>query len=136
MGKGDPEGGRPPFDLSTEDYQKIIAMIRIQCTQQEICGIYGVTDKTLNNALKRHSDLGFSELFKKHQDEGRASLRRSQWKAADAGNPTMLVWLGKQVLGQTDVMRTDHTSSDGSMSQKPTVIEIVGKSLPDGQGDD
>ena len=96
MGKGDPKGGRPPFELSAEDYQKIIAMIRIQCTQEEICGVYGVTDKTLNIALKAHGDLGFSELFKKHQDQGRASLRRSQWKAADAGNPTMLVWLGKQ----------------------------------------
>ena len=25
-----------------------------------------------------------------------------QWKAADKGNVTMLIWLGKQVLGQAE----------------------------------
>ena len=25
-----------------------------------------------------------------------------QWKAADKGNVAMLIWLGKQVLGQTE----------------------------------
>ncbi len=30
------------------------------------------------------------------------SLRRLQWKAAKENNVTMLIWLGKQYLGQTD----------------------------------
>lgn len=30
---------------------------------------------------------------------GRVSLRRAQLKRALAGNPTMLIWLGKQMLG-------------------------------------
>ncbi len=98
-------------------------MVRIQCTQEEICGIYGVTDKTLNEALKRRGEPGFSEFYKKHQDEGRASLRRAQWKAAQDGNPTMLVWLGKQMLGQRDKVDVDNTSSDGSMT--PQVVERV-----------
>ena len=25
-----------------------------------------------------------------------------QWKAADRGNVTMLIWLGKQILGQAE----------------------------------
>jgi hypothetical protein len=108
MGKGDPEGGRPPFELSDADFEKLINMIRIQCTQNEICGIFGVTDKTLNEALRRRDQPGFSELYKKHQDEGRASLRRAQWKAAQDGNPTMLVWLGKQMLGQRDKQEIEH----------------------------
>lgn len=102
MGKGDPEGGRPPFELSDQDFAQLVQMIRIQCTQEEICGILGVTDKTLNNALRRRDEPGFSELYKRYSDEGKASLRREQWKAAKNGNTTMLVWLGKQMLGQTD----------------------------------
>jgi hypothetical protein len=108
MGKGDPEGGRPAFELSDTDFDKLINMIRIQCTQEEICGIFGVTDKTLNVALNKRSEPGFSELYKKHQDEGKASLRRAQWKAAQDGNPTMLVWLGKQNLGQRDKQEIEH----------------------------
>ena len=38
-----------------------------------------------------------------------------------AGNPTMLIWLGKQMLGQTDKTATDHTSSDGSMTPQSGV---------------
>jgi len=30
------------------------------------------------------------------------SLKRAQWKAAMAGNTAMLIWLGKQDLGQSD----------------------------------
>ena len=101
------KGGRPAFELTDEDFQKIVAMIRIQCTQVEICDVYGVTDKTLNAALCKIGQPGFSELFKKHQGEGKASLRRSQWKSAtEKLNPTMLVWLGKQMLGQRDQVET------------------------------
>jgi len=105
------KGGRPAFELSDEDYQKLVAMIRIQCTRDEICGVFGVTDKTLSAAIKRRGEAdGFSALFKKHQDEGKASLRRSQWKAAtEKLNPTMLVWLGKQMLGQRDQVE-QHTT--------------------------
>lgn len=100
-------GGRPAFELSDEDLQKIVAMIRIQCTQDEVCGVMGATDKTLNLALKKIGQPGFSELFKRHRDEGKVSLRRSQWKAAtEKLNPTMLVWLGKQMLGQRDQIET------------------------------
>lgn len=104
MGKGDPQGGRPPFELSDSDFDKLVNMVRIQCTQDEICGIFNVTDKTLNEALRRRGEPGFSDFYKKHQDEGKASLRRAQWKAAQDGNATMLVWLGKQMLGQRDKM--------------------------------
>jgi hypothetical protein len=122
MAKGDLKGGRPPFELSDEDFTRLVNMIRIQCTQEEICGVFCVTDKTLNVALKKRGESGFSELYKKHQDEGRSSLRRAQWKAANDGNPTMLVWLGKQVLGQRDKQELDHRSSDGTMTPPKTVV--------------
>ena len=119
MGKGDPKGGRPEFELSDDDFGKIVGMMRIQCTEVEICSIIGVTDKTLNKALNARGEPGFSELYKRYQDEGKASLRRSQWKVAQEGNPTMLIWLGKQMLGQRDRKDLDLSSRDGSMSNIP-----------------
>jgi hypothetical protein len=38
---------------------------------------------------------------------GKASLRRMQFKAAEDGNVTMLIWLGKQFLGQKDQRHID-----------------------------
>ena len=119
------KGGRPKFELSDDDITKLINMIRIQCTQEEVCGVFGATDKTLNLALKNKGFLGFSELYKKHQGEGKASLRRSQWKAAtESLNPTMLVWLGKQMLGQTDKIEQ---TNDVKISM-PTQISLVAAS--------
>lgn len=44
---------------------------------------------------------------------GKRSLRRMQWKSAKGGNATMQIWLGKQLLGQTD--KQDITSGGESL---------------------
>jgi len=120
---------RPRKVMTDADWDKLINMIRIQCTQDEICGIFGMDHKTLDRIIKERGEGGFSHLFKKHSDEGRASLRRAQWKAAQDGNPTMLVWLGKQMLGQTDKMQHGGTNDDGSIGITfKTVIEHRGDS--------
>ena len=121
-------GGRPRKELSDEDFKKVIAMMEIQCTQDEICGVFNMTAETLNTRLEERGEGSFSTLYKKHQDQGKASLRRAQMKTALDGNPTMLIWLGKQMLDQTDRTATDVTSSDGSMT--PTTGVTVFQ-LPD-----
>ncbi len=114
---------RPRIELTDKDFERLVAMIRIQCTQEEICGIFGMTAETLNTRLEERGEGSFSTLYKKHGDEGKASLRRAQWKAAtESHNPTMLVWLGKQMLGQKDKQEFDHTSSDKSMT--PQQIDL------------
>jgi hypothetical protein len=100
------KGGRPAFILTDEQFKTIEGLARIQCTQVEICDIFDVTDKTLNIALQKHSGVSFSELIKKNMSHGKASLRRNQWKAADKGVPSILIWLGKQHLGQKDQVET------------------------------
>lgn len=93
-------GGRPRKEINLE---QVKAMCRIQCTQEEVCAILEVDDKTLSARLREAGYSGFSEFHKKYNHEGKASLRRAQWKAATQdNNPTMLVWLGKNMLGQTD----------------------------------
>lgn len=117
-------GGRPRKELTDEDFQRLVAMIRIQCTQDEICGVFGMTAETLNTRLEERGEGSFSTLYKRHQDEGKASLRRSQWKLADAGNPTMLIWLGKQVLGQRDSM--DLSGPNGGPLEVRTLADFYG----------
>ena len=96
------KAGRPRIEMTDSDFDKITAMVRIQCTQEEICQVMQMSIDTLDRRLKERGEDNFAGFYKKNQDEGRASLRRAQWKAATDGNPTMLVWLGKQHLGQRD----------------------------------
>ena len=92
--------GRPKKEL---DYSLIERLAYIQCTQEEIAEIVQVSVRTLQR------DDEFCRIYKKAQDSGRSSLRRFQWKAAEKGNPTMLIWLGKQYLGQADKQETNHS---------------------------
>lgn len=91
--------GRPPKPI---DWKKVEALCQIQCSQEEIATVMEVHIDTLCIASKKEYGITFSDLFKRWREGGRCSLRRSQWKKALEGNPAMLIWMGKQVLGQKD----------------------------------
>lgn len=132
MAKTGPKGPSKP--MSDKEFRQLVEMIRIQCTRNEICGILNMSEDTLNRRIKERGEENFAALYKKHSGEGKASLRRLQWQAAEAGNPTMLVWLGKNMLDQRDKVEQDHLSSDGSMTPPKTVILRGVK--PDGTSSD
>lgn len=86
-------GGRPKFEIEYAAVEKLAAL---QCTQEEIASFLGCSVDTLQ------ADEKFSGIYKDGISKGKMSLRRHQWKALEDGNSTMLVWLGKQYLGQKE----------------------------------
>jgi len=78
------------------DYELVEKLASLQCTQEEIAYVLGCSSKTIQRDKKAR------EIIKMAKEKGKASLRRYQWKAAERGNASMLIWLGKQYLGQTD----------------------------------
>jgi DNA-binding MurR/RpiR family transcriptional regulator len=101
----------PAKDQKIElNLEQLKAMVRIQCTQEECAAVLGMSADTLDRRLKELEYAGFAEFYKKYSHEGLASLRRAQWKAAtEQLNPTMLVWMGKQMLGQQDKSSMEHS---------------------------
>lgn len=94
------KGGRPRKVI---DWEQVDKLLGIHCTKDEICAIIEVDEGTLSSACKRERGMGFSEYSKLKKASGKASLRRRQYLAAvEQGNTTMLIWLGKQWLGQSD----------------------------------
>lgn len=96
-----------PRKILTEDALKLIeSLAHIMCTEEEIASILGASvDTLLNNDNKEL----FRTAIEKGKQGGKASLRREQWKLAQKGNASMLIWLGKQWLGQTD--KVEQTTS-------------------------
>ena len=90
--------GRPRKEIDQKQFENLCGL---QCTLEEICGWFGVTDKTLNSWCKRTYSESFSEVFRQKRSTGKISLRRSQWKLAEK-NANMAIFLGKQYLGQKD----------------------------------
>lgn len=91
--------GRPLIEF---DWGEFKSLCKLQCTLIEIAGWFKCSEKTIERACKREQEMSFVDYYKKHSQEGKISLRRQQYKKAMEGNITMLIWLGKQMLGQAD----------------------------------
>ena len=98
---------RPRKEIDQKDFESLCAL---QCTKEEICGFFDVSDKTLENWCKRTYSEGFSEVFKKKRGKGKISLRRIQFRLAEK-NANMAISLGKNYLGQTDKIETTDTEA-------------------------
>ena len=93
------KGGRPRKEIDQNQFERLCAL---HCTVSELSDWFGATDKTLNAWCKRTYGKSFSVVFKEKKSGGNISLRRKQMEVALSGNVSMLIFLGKNYLGQTD----------------------------------
>ncbi len=96
------------------DWEQMRKLCQIQCTLVEIADWFNCSEDTIERRVKEKYDTTFAEYFKKNGSEGRISLRRKQFEVANKGNVTMLIWLGKQHLGQKD--RQELTGDEGPLT--------------------
>lgn len=76
------------------DHDLIFKLASIHCSYQEIADIAGTTVGVLEKRFKN--------VIEKARSEGKRSLRKWQFEKAQKGDVRMLMWLGKQYLGQAD----------------------------------
>ncbi len=95
--------GRPKINL---DRKKINELIDKHLSERAIADRAGISQTTLQRRFK-------SKLQKRKDDaiearvEKREKLKAAQWEAAiEDKNPVMLIWMGKNELGQTDKIET------------------------------
>ena len=104
------KGGRPKKGI---DFDTVRKLASIMATQEEIATFLDVNVKTLQR------DKEFSRIYKEGIDKGKMSLRRMQMKAAEKGNTSMLIWLGKQYLNQKDQSSIDQHNLNMEL---PTIV--------------
>lgn len=96
------------------NWDEIANMCEIQCTQAEIAKVMGCEENTLRAACKRDNKQDWAQFYGEHREKGKISLRRSQWKKAVTNlDTTMLIFLGKNILGQKDKIENDVNMSGG-----------------------
>lgn len=90
--QAEPKRGRPKAEVDESLLEKLC---EIQCTQKEMAYVLGVSTDTLNR--------NYSEAMERGRAMGKLALRRAQWQnAVENNNVTMQIWLGKNILGQSD----------------------------------
>lgn len=108
--------GRPRKEINKTEFEKLCFL---QCTEREFCSWFDVSDETLNKWCKENYDgRTFSDVFKEKRENGLISLRRTQFQLAEK-SPAMAIFLGKNLLGQTD--KVEQTVNDVSEHKGITI---------------
>lgn len=92
--------GRPRIII---DESILAELARHHCTVEEMASIMGLSKDTLERR--------YAAVIKKGKDEGKRSLRRMQYQAAEKGSIPMMIWLGKQLLHQRDRFPDEYPES-------------------------
>ena len=92
--------------------------------QVEKLASYGLTNKEISEALG-YDDSTLKRKFENFLTKGKANLKqrlkRKQIEVALAGNVSMLIWLGKNYLGQAD--KIDENGEYEIVINKKTIDE-------------
>lgn len=113
--------GRPFITLDENVIRELASKGR---TLKEIAAYLGVSESTIYR--------NYANVVKQGRTLMEGSLRAKQFELAEQGNPTMLIWLGKQYLGQSDkseiesTVRHDHADfrelSDDQLDQVEAIV--------------
>lgn len=83
-------------DIDVEELRKLAIL---NPTVEEIAAYFQVSKSTVLRYLKRKA---YKEALEQGKSNRKTSLKRYQWQAAAKGNVSMLIWLGKNELGQRE----------------------------------
>lgn len=119
----------PPFKLTADEATlKIIKGLgNIQATSKECAAVLSVTEPTWI-AFKK-ANAAVEDALRDGQGEGLASLRRRQFKAANDGNAALLIWLGKQYLGQADKQEIAQTVEVTHTDARSALEHLIDRQL-------
>lgn len=99
--------GRPPIDFNYELLEQLCCVPKSFMTQDMIVRIMKAADHsvslmTIRRAIRAKYKTTFGAFRAQKEEMIDAKLHAKQLDVALRGNPTMLIWLGKQRLGQGD----------------------------------
>lgn len=108
---------RPKIDIDAEQVRKLAAM---HCTIAEIAAFFDCSRDTI--------ERNYAAEINKGRQQGKMQLRDWQLQSAKKGNVAMLIFLGKQYLGQSDkVEERIETRDSGSDSTIDKLVDLIVK---------
>tara|TARA_Y100000593_G_scaffold29776_1_gene59013 strand:- start:3103 stop:3552 length:450 start_codon:yes stop_codon:yes gene_type:complete len=88
---------------SRVDREKVEMLASFGCTIMEIAKFFIVDESVIRKDYKDELNRGKEEM--------KLRLRQLQWKYAEQGNTSLLIFLGKNYLNQTDKQQVDMTGN-------------------------
>ena len=108
---------RPKIEIDRKQFE---SLCELQCTLNEIATFFNCSPDTVERWCLREYKSSFADIFLIKRGEGKISLRRAQFELAKK-SATMAIWLGKQYLGQKDVMQVDQ-----NINAESRIAQLIG----------
>ena len=105
---------RPKVDI---DWERVNELLEADCEGTEIAAYLGIVPETLYRRCESDNKISFSKYLQEKKAGGNTTLKEHQYKMATGTEETnvkksMLIWLGKQRLGQAEKKDLSHTIKD------------------------
>jgi hypothetical protein len=95
------------------DWNRVDELLESGCLGTEIAAYFGMHPNTFYERVSHKFNISFSEYSSKKKSKGDALIREGQFKKAIKKlDNTMLIWLGKQRLGQRETPQDIGLSED------------------------
>lgn len=91
-----------PRPEKTIDWELVDEKIIHGCPGTEIAAYFGMHPNTFYLKVEEQYKTSFSDYWQQKHMEGNTCLRKWQWEKAKTGDNTMLIWLGKNRLKQSE----------------------------------
>jgi hypothetical protein len=92
------------------DWEKVDRLIEAGCSGHEIAPAIGISSDTLYERCVLEKEMTYSDYSSKLRSKGDGLIKAKQFQLAMSGNPSMLIWLGKNRLGQSDKAQIEQTN--------------------------
>ena len=118
---------KPPHKPTDAERQLVQLHSTIGTRQDVIASIVGIDAKTLRKHYREELDNASAKA--------NATVGGALFNKARGGDTTAMIFWMKTRAGWREKQEIDHTSSDGSMTPKPTMIEFLAPEVSN-EGDD
>ncbi len=103
--------GRPQSEINWDDVEYLLMC---GCSGTEIAAKIGISAPTLYDRCQKDNNIMFSDYSQEKKAKGDTLLKQTQFEAAvNDRDRSMLIWLGKQRLGQKDKTESDLNHNGG-----------------------
>ena len=112
---------RPQIPIN---WDKVDKLLESGCGATEIAGYLGCCRETIYDRCLEEKGIPFTTYSCQKRSSGDSLLREKQMSVALEGNQSMLIWLGKNRLGQRDDPITE-SAFNGALAE---TLELLKKS--------
>jgi len=106
------------------DWDRLDKFLMSGCSGAQSAAAVGISFDTLNRRCQSEKKTTFATYAAKLRQKGDSMLHAKQYQVAMDGNTTLLVWLGKQRLGQSDQPR-EKQEFNGTLSNLLSVMHLI-----------